>query len=237
VAPEHRFDELDAANPSVGRAGRTRRALLIAAADQFHAAGYQGASLDAIATRAAVSKGALYFHFAHKRALADAVIAEMNAIREAMIAEIAARGLDPLRTLLAGSDQVAEDLINNPVVRGGSRLLGDPLLRSAHTTQLAAEHYGHSEGATAAQLDAAAAAGLLRHELGAAQRVPLARSIVAAINGHQMICTLTDTRAELWDRLTDMWQHLLPLIATDLWLADWHASDWLHRPHPSPSTP
>jgi hypothetical protein len=49
-----------------------------------------------------------------------------------------------------------------------------------------------------------------------------------------MICDFTGADTELWDRVTSMWQHLLPLIATDPWLERWRASDWAHRPHPTP---
>jgi hypothetical protein len=37
-----------------------------------------------------------------------------------------------------------------------------------------------------------------------------------------MICDLTGAD-ELWDRVTAMWQYLLPLIATDPWLEHWRA--------------
>ncbi|HEY2203098.1 MAG TPA: TetR/AcrR family transcriptional regulator [Pseudonocardia sp.] len=229
--------ELAVDDRSWGRARLTRQALVRAAADQFYSGGYQGASLDGIVTGAGVTKGALYFHFAHKRALANAVIAEMNALRAVMVDEITERGLDPLRTLLAESDQVVQDLINHPIVRGGNRLLRDPMLRSAGGTQLAAQRYRRSEGAVATQLDAASAAGLLRPEVGSGQRAALARSIIATIIGHQMICDLTGADTELWGRITEMWQHLLPRIATDGWLSRWHAGDWAHRPRPGVSSP
>lgn len=56
----------------------TRRALLKAARQVFTARGYQGTSLDAVAQRARLTKGALYHHFADKRALFDAVVCELQ---------------------------------------------------------------------------------------------------------------------------------------------------------------
>jgi len=79
---------------------------------------------------------------------------------------------------------------------------------------------------------AAARAGLLLPCLDDPQRAQLAQSITATINGHHMICDLTGADTELWDRVTAMWQHLLPLIATDPWLEHWRATD---RAHPSTS--
>ncbi|MFE7188924.1 ScbR family autoregulator-binding transcription factor [Kitasatospora sp. NPDC057541] len=58
------------------RAGRTRQAVLLAAADTFADAGFESASLVDISRRAGVSKGALYFHFVSKQALADGVRGE-----------------------------------------------------------------------------------------------------------------------------------------------------------------
>jgi AcrR family transcriptional regulator len=46
----------------------TRHALVVAAAEQFYAAGYHAGSLREIVTNAGVTKGALYFHYPHKRA-------------------------------------------------------------------------------------------------------------------------------------------------------------------------
>lgn len=51
-----------------------RDRLIAAATEQFAAAGYAGATLDAIAARAGVTKGGVYFHFAGKEELFFAVL-------------------------------------------------------------------------------------------------------------------------------------------------------------------
>ncbi|MBK9032286.1 MAG: TetR/AcrR family transcriptional regulator [Myxococcales bacterium] len=56
----------------------TRRALLAAARHEFAARGYAQASLDDIAARARLTKGALYHHFKSKAALLTAVYLEME---------------------------------------------------------------------------------------------------------------------------------------------------------------
>ncbi|MER5809981.1 ScbR family autoregulator-binding transcription factor [Streptomyces sp. NPDC002033] len=60
------------------RAVRTRRAILEAAAEVFEAHGYETAKLSDIVNIAKVTKGALYFHFDSKEALAQAVIDAQN---------------------------------------------------------------------------------------------------------------------------------------------------------------
>ncbi|MEU6768186.1 helix-turn-helix domain-containing protein [Streptomyces sp. NPDC046853] len=57
------------------RAVRTRAALIEAAAELFHRDGFEATSLATVTARAKVSNGALYFHFATKADLADAVAA------------------------------------------------------------------------------------------------------------------------------------------------------------------
>lgn len=230
-------DTIAAGERAPDRARVTRRGLLIAAAAQFYTAGYHGASLSEMVTAAGVTKGALYFHFPGKQALAEAVIAEMNATWTAMVAEVTRRGLDPLATLLAETDEAVAHLLADPIVRGGTRLLNDPLLRSHHTADLATDQYAYAESAIAAQLAAAAQAGLLRPCLDTTGRAQLAQSIVATFTGQHMICDLTGADTELWDRITAMWQALLPLIATDPWLDRWRHYDWPHRPRPHLSTP
>src|SRR3954451_19800265 len=74
------------------RGRTTRHALLLAAADLFAARGYHGASLTDILKVSGRTKGALYFHFSSKQALAQALQTEIVASWELVRAEIAARG-------------------------------------------------------------------------------------------------------------------------------------------------
>jgi hypothetical protein len=160
----------------------------------------------------------LYFHFPGKPAVADAVIAETIATWERLVAEIEARGLDPLRTLIAETDRVVELMLHDPVVRGGTRLLNDPLV----PTSWAGEHYRYAQHAVRVQLVAAAAAGLLRPEVDLSE---LARWVVTLIVGHNLICERTNALHELPGHVTAMWQAMLPLIATDAWLRGWQHSE------------
>lgn len=64
----------------------TRRALLAAARHEFATRGYAQASLDDIAGRARLTKGALYHHFASKAAVLTAVYVELEQELAAQVA-------------------------------------------------------------------------------------------------------------------------------------------------------
>ncbi|MBL9077814.1 MAG: TetR/AcrR family transcriptional regulator [Planctomycetes bacterium] len=82
-----------------------RERLLAAATAEFAAAGYAGATLDAIAARASVTKGGLYFHFAGKEELFFAAIDHWRERRRRLL-RVPVAGAEPavvtLRAFLAG---------------------------------------------------------------------------------------------------------------------------------------
>ncbi|MDQ4011812.1 MAG: TetR/AcrR family transcriptional regulator [Actinomycetota bacterium] len=208
-----------------GRARVTRQALLIAAATRFAEGGYHGTSLSEVIGASKVTKGALYFHFASKQALADAVVAEMVERWKAMVADVNARGLDPLWTLLAQTDEVIARMIADPIARGGIQLLTDPGVVCAD----AAMHHAHGEAAAKEQLTAAAESGLLRPGVDPTY---LARVVVSMITGANLHCDLFRGHDQLWEAVTELWQGLLPAIATDPWLERWRVADWPRRSMP-----
>jgi AcrR family transcriptional regulator len=208
------------------RARVTRQTLLVAAATRFAEVGYHGTSMSEVIAASKVTKGALYFHFASKQALAEAVVAEMVAAWEVMVAEVRARGLDPLWTLLAQADEVVARVINDPIARGGAQLLMDPGVVCAGTVA----HFSYGEVVAREQLTAAEAAGLLRAGVDPAR---VARVVVAMMTG----CDLVWGRDQLWEVLTDLWRGLLPVIATDAWLERWRAADWPRRAMPAITEP
>lgn len=199
------------------RARATRLAILTAAAEHFARNGYHATSLDSVLADSGGTKGALYFHFASKEALARAVIAGMVQGWEDLREQVSGHGLDPLSTLLALIDEVIARLIDNPIARGGMRLLNDLPMR----TQDAPGQYGVAERDVLALLTQAAQAGLLREGI---EPAPLARQIVAVIAGHRQICDAVDGCHNLRQRVYEAWALLLPAIATDAWLAAWRAS-------------
>jgi AcrR family transcriptional regulator len=201
-------------------------AILAAAAEHFARDGYHATSLDRVLADSGGTKGALYFHFSSKEALARAVIAEMVQGWAELRGQVSGRGLDPLSALLALVDEVIARLIDDPIARGGTRLLND--------LPKAREHYGFGERDAFLLLTQAGQAGLLREGI---QPAPLARQIVALIAGHRQICDAIADRRDLWRRIDEAWNVLLPAIATDAWLANWRAADWPARPRPRAPQP
>jgi len=80
---------------------RTRERLLDAGFHEIFRQGFQPASLDAIVREAGVTKGALYHHFEHKRALGYAVVDEVIAelMQQRWLAPIEAAA-DPIAGLI-----------------------------------------------------------------------------------------------------------------------------------------
>lgn len=194
------------------RARATRQAILIAAAEQFARNGYYATSLDRVLADSGGTKGALYFHFASKEALARAVIAEMVSRWGDLRGQVSDLGLDPLSTLLALVARLIARLIDNPIARGGTRLLSDLPTRSEDA------HFDFGERDAADLLTQAAQSGLLREGI---EPTVVARQIAAIIAGHRQICESSDDRDDLWQRIDEAWGLLLPVIATDTWLAEW----------------
>ncbi|MFI6038897.1 TetR family transcriptional regulator [Streptomyces sp. NPDC051315] len=105
------------------RAEETRNALLLAAARMFDREGYDRTTLAAISDLAAVSKGALSFHFSSKAELADAVQylscerarAELGALDDPTVPAIEA--------LAAVVRAAAHGLATDPLARAGLRLV------------------------------------------------------------------------------------------------------------------
>jgi AcrR family transcriptional regulator len=77
----------------------SRQAILDAAAREFAAHGYSGAGVDRIARRAGVNKAMIYYHFASKSGLYQAILHEVFAAAGERFRAIAAAGGDPGRAL------------------------------------------------------------------------------------------------------------------------------------------
>jgi AcrR family transcriptional regulator len=83
----------------------TRRALLAAARRVFARRGYKATSLDDIAERARLTKGALYHHFDSKAALLEAVYVEIEGeLAARVVAAMTTAGDDAWATMLAALD-------------------------------------------------------------------------------------------------------------------------------------
>ncbi|HEY2193363.1 MAG TPA: TetR/AcrR family transcriptional regulator [Actinomycetospora sp.] len=203
------------------RTRRTRRRLLLAAAGLFGEAGYHGASVADILAAAELTKGALYFHFPSKYALAEAVLSEVEHSWARVVDEIADRRLDPVWRLLVETDAYVARWMYDPLVRGISQALDDPEL-----APLRARWFERWEAATIERLDEASEADLLAPEVDARRA---ARAVIAVAWGNFALAEGPD---DLWARMTEFWEGLLPILACPGWRATWTTSPWHTRAAP-----
>lgn len=105
------------------RADTTRQRLIRAASRQFGRRSYSMVSLDDILAEAELTKGAMYFHFPSKQALASAIVDDLIEMGHTTVAELLARKMSGLESLVDLIYQRAVQDSQNEVARAGVRLL------------------------------------------------------------------------------------------------------------------
>jgi TetR/AcrR family transcriptional repressor of nem operon len=105
------------------RADTTRVQILRAASHQFAQRPYYAVGLDDILAEAQLTKGAMYFHFRSKHALALAVVDEQIARSGTAVQDLLNRRLSGLETLIDVSYLIAVADITHDVTRAAFNLL------------------------------------------------------------------------------------------------------------------
>jgi TetR/AcrR family transcriptional repressor of nem operon len=105
------------------RSDTTREQILRAAAHQFAQRPYYAVGLDDILADAQLTKGAMYFHFRSKHALALAIVDEQTIRSGAAVQELFTRKLSGLETLIDVSFLTAMADITEDVTRAAFNLL------------------------------------------------------------------------------------------------------------------
>lgn len=117
-------------------AGETRDTILAAAATEFAAQGFAGASVDRIAARSGFNKAMIYYHFRSKRALYVEILRDVFRLMGARSAEIAASDCEPgakIEAFIDAFDQVAASrpymppMMMRELAEGARRLDADTL--------------------------------------------------------------------------------------------------------------
>ncbi|WP_371480948.1 ScbR family autoregulator-binding transcription factor [Kitasatospora sp. NBC_00315] len=181
------------------RALETRQTVLRAAAEVFDRRGYAAATMAEILSRANVTKGALYFHFASKEELARAVIDE----QAAWLATWRPTTESPAQAMIDLGYAFARALREDPLVRGSIRLT---IEHGTFTQPQIAAYRGWSDAATAL-LRGAMEAGELHPGLDVAGAADV---IVGAVTGIQLTSQVLTDRQDLLARMADLWTLLLP---------------------------
>jgi AcrR family transcriptional regulator len=190
------------------RSEATRRKIIDSAVDLINEIGYPAAGLGDIIERAELTKGALYYHFDSKEALATAIIEEgaqtvLGAFRAS------GRSSSPaMENVIHGSFVVTDVLGTDKVARAGARLLRtfggfNPAAKS--TLQILVTDL-------AGRIKIAAAEGDVRAELDIEAT---GATIVAAMAGSELLASALADGTDLRARFTRMWELMLPAIIAD----------------------
>ena len=180
------------------RAERTRTAILDAAAEVFEERGFTGASLSEILTRAGVTKGALYFHFSSKDDLAKAIIDEQWNIEVPRLEAVQS----PMQGLIDVCHAFGLNLCSNIRVRASNRLVTE-----ANFAQPNPAVYERWNKITYEFLVAAKEAGDLRAEF---DPEAVSRWLGGSFLGIQIMSGVLTNRADLHERITDLFKISLP---------------------------
>jgi AcrR family transcriptional regulator len=183
--------------PLQDRAVETRKAIVRGAAAMFEDVGYGPASLQMVAERAEVTRGALYFHFKTKELLALAVIDDQHARTQRSAADVVSRDLGPVETICGLCSDFASLIQTDPVVRAGIRLTLESStfgqrIKSPYTDwmqtmeQLTLE--GQASGEISTKVDARA----------------FGKYLVASFTGVQMVSNVLTGREDLTDRVEEL---------------------------------
>lgn len=187
------------------RARATREAIVAGAAAVFEEHGYGGATLTQVSDAAGVTKGALYFHFQSKEELAKAVIEEQHGIVLAASESILADGRPALTTMILLCRMFGLHLVHEPVVRAGIRL-------TLEATAFGRPVRGPYEDWIAAMEQLVDQGKKEQHIRSSVAPAALARYIVASFTGVQMVSGILTGRADVMQRIEEMWSILLPGI-------------------------
>src|ERR1700712_4107352 len=111
--------------PVTARGERTRRMIIERTAEVFDKQGYAGATLNRLVESTGLTRGAFYFHFESKDALAVAIAEEQARRWQEMRSQVESQEPDPLRRLVTLICCSASAFRDDPTIRAASRLLLD----------------------------------------------------------------------------------------------------------------
>lgn len=195
--------------PQQRRAQLTRRAIVLAAAEEFDRAGYDATPLSAILRRGEVTKGAFYFHFASKEALALALVEVQHRRWPKLQRSWLSKGMDPLSVAVGMVNDAARLIDQDVVIRAGTRL-------AEHRIAAGNRHHGVPdwEPLLRTLLQRSAVDGLLRPGVDPAA---IAHTAYAGMIGARV---LTSERhgPGMAARMEDLWQVTLQGVASPEWL-------------------
>ncbi len=185
------------------RALQTQQSVLESAAAVFAAKGFPGVTILDVAEHAGLTKGAVYFHFANKEALAEAVAQEFYRRLPLIVEPALQLGLPPLRTVVEALQRTADAFRDDRVIQAGARLQ----IERAYIGATLPTPYADFEALLARLLTQADEAGELRSGLSPEA---YARILISAFFGAQHISWVQSDRQDLKERVTEIVDAVLP---------------------------
>lgn len=187
------------------RAVQTRERILGAAAEAFAGRGYAGVTLLDIAALTGMTKGAVYFHFKNKEALAVAVAENFYRRLAASAQAVAGLGRPPLDSVVEFLSQTALSFRDDVLMQAGARLQIENSLVSAPLPP----PYVTFSGVVESWLDQAGAVGQLPEGVSSRE---LTRVVVEAFFGAQHISWVQSGRVDIVDRAEEIVRVILRTV-------------------------
>ncbi len=184
------------------RAIRTRELILEAAGEVFAERGYDGATISEVYTRAGLTKGAFYFHFASKEELAEAILE----VQVGSGAYPVVRRTLKLQELVDAGFVFGHRLMYDRMLQGS---VGLSLERGAHQLDRRRPFLAWVDHNLAALTEASEQGELY----GYADLRATAELLVGAFSGIQMLSHVLADRRDLTERLSVLLAQVLPSVA------------------------
>ncbi len=109
--------------PTTPRGQRTRQMIIERTAAVFDALGFAAATLNQLVASTGLTRGAFYFHFDSKDALAEAIVSTQQERWQPVVEELIRNEPDPLRRLISITFSSGTLFQGDVVMRAGSRLM------------------------------------------------------------------------------------------------------------------
>lgn len=181
---------------------------MTSAVQLFNEIGYSATGLGDIIERAEMTKGALYYHFESKEALATAIIEEGSAHLLTAFNKIRDSSAPALERIIHGLFVVADLFANDEVARSGVQLLR----AFGEFNDAAARTYTFWLDEMTQRVEEAIDDGDLRADL---DPNTVGETIVGTMLGAELLSSATASGTDVLQRLGRIWQVLLPAIVAD----------------------
>ena len=190
-------------DPKQDRAVRTRSQILQAAATAFSRKGFPAVTVHDVAELTGMTKGAVYFHYANKEALAIAVVEEFYRRWPPMAAAVRQLDVTPLDMVRELMMRTAFLLRDDKVAQAGARLQAE---RAFICVALPTPF----EGYTTILVDLLTQAEEQGQLPAGATPETLARVLFASLFGAQHISWILNDRADLPERIAEVIDAVIP---------------------------